>query len=442
MSKNRRHVKKEAIAKVSLGNPRFAEFADHVVNPSHSRSMLAPSLCPSRAGAVTFPMIVDVTGVSDFAVIVQPSLVNPLMISHTSAIPESGAFMSGSYYKETGEVTCILTAVENCSSESIHFEGKPCITMSSAAGATIAVNISISGSHGGPASYTGSALYYSAGAWVTGGSVAVTPGFGVAGIPAFVYPSTATHFTLELDAGSVGANTIPLDGNYTLTPTVGTLSCAAAYSESVFDVFYPEWDKVIEVADKISIPFMDCLITYQGSTLSNQGAIAVAGCSEEIVPSDGFYSAIATRPFDSYEGRLASQGETDGGAHWHLLHDDIRAYSLTNPADLVVGPRGYFGVKNMDPTQTVRVKVQLVLNYYTIDPAFSMAFQPPWGQTDLLLYTLRTQVPLVSSNDSHLDKLLRLAKRKAKEAAMWAIQNPEEAAMMAMKGAGTVAMML
>lgn len=389
-------------------------------------------------------MIVDVTGVSDFAVIVQPDISRPLMISHTAGVPESSDVISGTLLKCLASIDTVLTAVNNCSSESVEVDGRPCFALASAAGATVTVNVALSSSLGafGPARYSCIVWYYSVGAWVNAGTLFVSPNYGAVTFPNFAYPSTATHFALSLDAGSAGSNAVGVGGTFTIGPTVGTLTCAPVYNEAVFDVFTPEWEKVLSVADKISIPFMDCLVTFQGSTLANQGAIAVAGCSEEIIPESGFYSAIAQRPFDSYEGRLASQGETDGGGHWHLLHDDIRAYSLTDTENLVTGPRGYFGIKNMDPTQTVRVKVQLVLNYYTIDPAFSMIFQPPWGQTDLLLYALRTQVPLVSSNDSHLDKLLRLAKRRAKEAGIWALKNPEEASLMAMKAAGTVAMLL
>jgi len=258
-------------------------------------------------------------------------------------------------------------------------------------------------------------------------------------VVAFAYPVGATHFSFTMTPNGGFSSAVPSTAHGTFNISIvspGVATCSdispGASNENVFDVFFPEWDKILEVADKISIPFMDALVTFQGSTLNNEGAVAACACSEELDPLAGsYYSRVASRPFDSYEGRLASQGDTEGGAHWHLLHDDIRAYSLSRSEELITGPRGYIAVKGMDATQTVRVMVHLTLNYYTIDPAFNMVFQPPWGEADLLLYTLRSQVPLVSSNDSHLQKLVKLARKKAIQASRWAIENPEKAVAMA-----------
>jgi len=442
MSAKRSQVKKNAIAKASQGNPRFTEFADHVVNPSKKRALLAPSLCPSRAGAVTFPIVVDVTGMSEFAVIAQPDIEHPLLITHNRAIAESNDDIYGSAIKSLYGSGASIDAQRGCHSEPEAIAGRAGIALTSAAGCTVNVKFAI-GDADAPA-YDVHFYTFNGATWVDQGSGHVTRDFGETVVLSAVnYSSSMTHYAFAMyPAGAGIANNVAGTalGTYHLNLTSGTATCSDGTRESVFDSFAPEWEKVLEVADKISIPFMDCLLTYQGSTLDNQGAIAVCGCSEELTPIDGgYYQSIAQRPFDSYEGRLASQGETDGGAHWHLLHDDIRAYSLSKTEDLVTGPRGYFGIKGMDPDQITRVMVKITLNYYTIDPSFSMSFQPPWGSTDLLLHTLRVSVPLVSSNDSHLEKLYRLARRKASEAAKWALNNPEEAAAMAATGMAMLA---
>lgn len=434
MSSNRMKQKKQALDKVQAENPRFKEFTDHVVDPGAGRSILAPSLCPSRAGSVSFPLIVDVTGQSDVTIIAQPDISRPLMISHGS-IPESGNTIGGFGEKDLGSAECVLTAEAECLLEPIELENKHGQSLFSAAGGSIQANVAVLS--GDVSRYTISLDFFDSATntWVFQGSVAKTVGTANSILGPFAYSATMTAFAFSM-VPITGPRSGAASMVFNMVPTVGTFTCANGSVKNAFDVHVPEWSKILEVADKLSIPFMDCLVTYQGSTLNNQGAIAVAGTSEEISPGDDgtYYQSVASRPFDAYEGRLASQGDTEGGAHWHLIHDDIRAYSLTSASNLITGPRGYFAIKNMDPTQTVRIMVHLTLNYYTIDPAFNMTFQPAWGSTDLLLHVLRTQVPLVSSNDGHLEKLFRLAKRKAVQAGRWALKNPEEAAAMASSG--------
>ena len=394
--------------------------------------MIAPSLCPGRAGAVTFPMTIDVTGMSDWAIIVQPDIHQPLMITHPAAIGPSSDSISGSADRFPGEAVAVINADRGCAIEPIEYETYHCIPLTTSGGTLQAV---FAYNEGDAPMIVATLMFYNtaAGGWVLSGASANVLKGTSATMAGVAIPATVTHVAWLMTNSSGNQTSGSAHGTYTLNPLAGTtFTCAQVVTQSVMDVFYPEWEKVLEVADRVSIPFMDCLVTYQGSSLNNQGSIAVCGCSEELIPDDGdYYPMIAARPFDSYDGRLASQGETDGGGHWHLLHDDLHAYSLREPQNQITGPRGYFGIKGMDSSQTVRVKVKLVLNYYTVDPAFSMSFQQPWGETDILLYTLRTMVPLVSSNDSHLEKLYRLAKRKALEAGRWALKNPEEAAAMA-----------
>jgi len=429
-----RSVKKESVSGL---NPRFANVASHIVDPGHTPASLAPSLCPSRAGSVTFPIVVEVTGLSSFCVIAQPDITKPLMITHPGSIPETNTSISGTLDKDFGSFQAVPTAERVCVIESERIGEMHAMPLTSALACTLNINCAmLEGS--GPAFEVGFWIY-DVGAWNN-----VSTGAGLIGGGSFncgtaiPFSNTATHYAFTIEP--VGVTTITggavagsAHASFTVAIAAGTASCAVAPAENVFDIYTPEWDKILDVADKISIPYMDTLVTYQGSTLDNQGAIAVCATSEEIsMANNTYYSSVAARPFDMYEGRLASAGESQGGGHWHLLHDNIAAYSLSRSEDLITGPRGYFAIKGMDPTQTVRVMAHITLNYYTIDPAFSMKFQPPWGETDLLLYTMRTQVPLVSSNDSHLSKLVQLAKRKAAQAGKWALENPEKAAGMAM----------
>ncbi len=129
-----------------------------------------------------------------------------------------------------------------------------------------------------------------------------------------------------------------------------------------------------------------------------------------------------------YRGRLASQGETQGGAHWHYIPNDPSQLML-NPDGVtdVTPPSGYVGVAGMDAANgIVRVQMNIVLNFYTTDPSYSMKIQPPFGHFSSLLYVLRSQVPLVSSNDSHVQKALRWAKNASKSALKFGADNQED----------------
>jgi len=427
-------TKKKHVAAIIERNPRFATFAEHVVSPGDYRPNLVPSLCPSRAGAVTYPLVLDITGMSDFAIVVQPDIARPVMVTHAAAIVENALSINCKFEKQYAGAGCELQATAGCEVESMTLDGDIGIPFYSVAGCSLGVNFTPL--EGDDSSYHFDVRYHVAGgAWVSGPITAdtmlgTTIASGTLAIPATV-DAIGVHAYARGKSPTAPGN---CTGTLTFVYAAGTGTCKSGPAvEGVFDVFAPEWEKVLSVADKICIPYMDALVTYQGSTLNNEGSIAVASCSEELSPVNGeYYQAIASRPFDNYEGRLASQGETEGGAHWHLLHDDIAAYSLTNTTELVTGPRGYFGIKGMNAGQVLRLQVHITLNYYTLDPSFAMDFQPPWGSMDLMLHALRTDVPLCSSNDGHLNKIKRVAKRKAMQAATWALNNPEKAAALAM----------
>ena len=92
------------------------------------------------------------------------------------------------------------------------------------------------------------------------------------------------------------------------------------------------------------------MVTYMGSSLDNAGQIAVCNADQGLPIVDGdFYTACASRPFDTYNGRLASVGQNEGGAHWHYVIDDPVNLSMRDPAErpdnFMVG---YFGIKGLE----------------------------------------------------------------------------------------------
>ena len=122
-----------------------------------------------------------------------------------------------------------------------------------------------------------------------------------------------------------------------------------------------------------------------------------------------------------YRGRLSSEGETEGGAHWHYVPDDPIQLILQDrrsfAAEMRQQPFGYIGVIGKHAGEVVRVECHFLVNFYSTDPSFAMTIQPAFRDFSSLLFALRTEVPLVSSNDAHLKKLAKLFHNGARKVA-------------------------
>jgi hypothetical protein len=418
-------------AKISTA-PDFERLVENLISPSTAEPMVFPSPVPGRAGTAKFPLVIEHSGDTDFGIRVEPSFENPLQISHGASIPESNsvgyiAFTTG--YGESVSETISLEGSRGCKTYGEVVAGRVAAPMSSAAGATLNIALQVlqldTVAHLRIVAYDGAN-------WVTLTQfndvvVGKTPSIG-----AIAWLNTYTHISFEFlnsAGGSVPNTNVAGMASIAIQLTAGTYTCASTDVESVMDVFTPQWSSLLAAVERARVVACECLVTYMGSTLDNSGSIAVCNTDEDLAITSNFYDTIASRPIDMYEGRLSSQGESEGGAHWHYLPDAVESLELkplgTRQMNEMVG---YFGIKGMKSTEPVRIHCTFIVNYYSSNVAFApmMKYQPSYGPYSRMIRLLREDVPLVSSNDSHLNKLLKSAKRAAKSGVAYAIENPEQ----------------
>jgi hypothetical protein len=395
------------------------ELADQIVNPSEGVAKVFPSQTPGLAGAVTFPIMQEISGFENYLIRVAPDVDAPLMITHDATVAEGGSYGGDFFFSASpgnmasGNNGCIVMGALYGSGADQHLA----LPISSAAGATVNLKISNLKFYDNTQQAQVFVQFFESGSWVSRGSTFITENE-TKEISGVTVSSSATAF--RLDPGNTYGHF-----SFSMLTTVGTFGCGPR-AENIMTAYEPDWHDILGVSERISIPAMDCLVTYQGSTLKNNGSIIAVNLREDVSSEGDYYATLSKKRYDKYEGRLASEGETEGGAHWHLQHNNLASYALHDPRLKIDTQRGYIAIKGADPTQPIKVHVNVCLNYRTDSPSFPMVHQPYWGEFSLLLHLLRDKVPLTSSNDNHLSKLINLGKKAASATARYALQNPEQ----------------
>jgi len=420
--KNKQQKKEAAILAVRnlQSAPRdfshLESIAEHMIDPS-SGAVIMPQRAPGRLGAATFPLVheflfnADTPEGSAFSIIAQPDLNDPLRISRLATVPDSADVISGTAYSTLGSRS--MTGEQPCSVMGQWITGVGInaylgVPLSSAVGGTFTLDIDVIGS--APKVEVAVRTLIS-GAWSAATLLYV--GGGGHGHDSVVIAVNATITT----AISIILNDLePGDSagiQWQLTPLAATLmSCGAVYSELVMDSYQPDWAAVLKKAKYAKVVACDMLVTYEGSTLDNSGSIAVGNVDNELTIPKGstMYDVIASLPFDKYRGRLASEGQTEGGAHWHFVPNSPEQLEPNVPQLDI--PMGIVGVNGISAGQVVRIECHYTLNFYSQDPSYKMVVPPSAAGLSSLLWHLRTEVPLVSSNDRHILKKLKSTARK------------------------------
>jgi len=413
------------------------KIAEALVDPGGIDPLVFPSPLPGRASSARYKFIMPITGLSDFGVIVQPDVQAPIQVTHLGVLPETNVTIAGS---ASGMVSAISSPLDilgsaPCMVESELIGGRPALPLVSTAVSVFSwqVNVTLNalpiqseifGWNG--------VVWTSIGTIDTGGANSISKS-----TPGLTFANTYTHYSMTAKLTAL-FKTAPFSFTYGLFP-VGVWSCVPSQNQFAMDVFAPEWDTLNRISPKFSIVAMDCLLTYEGSTLENAGSVAVCNSEQDLEPAGSWYETVGSQPYDSYRGRLASSGQSEGGGHWHYVPDDLEALSMdgASPKNM---PRGYFGVSGMDPTQITRIQVYFIINFFTVDQSYQMSIQPPMTSYGPLLYHLRRNVPLVSSNDLHvLKKIKALAKKGAKHVAAHPEQIGEALAFLAAVAAPALA---
>ncbi len=423
------------IQRIESAVPSEEELEDYarcMVDPRGALGMVMPSPTPTRAGVAKFPLVVEVTSPTDFGIIVRPDFEKPLVIFEGTAAAESANALLGSFSTATQAnqypVSFSLGSSDAGPGNSVLVQGVPCYPLVSSAGATLSITLSLSAkaTAGIGGSSTGQemrVLAYDGSTWLPISTLAELRAVGDSKIASVAWTSSYTHISFQ---NSKQSNFI---GGYDvkIAPTVGTCTMVPLGSVSTGVVHRPAWAGLLDASKRARVVAADCLVTFEGSALANGGSIAVCNTDDDLVISGSFYETIASQPFDMYRGRLASQGETEGGAHWHYIPDNPEQFCLRDlDTDLKEGdqvPEGYFGIKGKAANEVVRIECHFVVNFFSSDPSYHMEITPCFAMYPRYLWAMRDLIPLVSSNDSHLKKLKRLGKaglRKGMQAAQFA----------------------
>ncbi len=442
-SEQTRNAKKKQIdhliQKMSIAVPSdedLVHYASCMVDPRGSEGAIMPSPTPTRAGVAKFPLVFEVTTPTDFGIIVRPDFERPVSVFSGDAASESNNAAVGSFelthVANTYPYNLSMGRLNSGPSNAEQIGGAPAFPLQSASGCTLTVTFTMNTKTnvgvGGSGTQNIRVLAYDGSAWVTLGTTDSVPTVGssvfLAGLN---WTASFTHITFLNVITTSYLSVYDVE----ILPTIGTFTLQPLGNVSSGVVHLPNWASLLQASKRARVVACDCLVTFEGSALANGGSIAVCNTDDDLVISSSFYETIAAQPFDMYRGRLASQGETEGGAHWHYIPDTPEQFSLRDlTSEIQLGdqvPEGYFGIKGKAANEVVRVECHFVVNFFSADPSYHMEITPCFSLYPKFLWCMRDLIPLVSSNDSHLKKLKRLGKaglRKGVQAAQFA-QNHE-----------------
>ena len=399
------------------------QIAETIVDPRKG-PMVFPSRAPGRTGCATFPLVKRIQSSSlaptpDMAVICRPSFEKPLMISRPNAVPFSTETITGKYTEIGGTAT--LEGLLPCAVIGENLAGIAANPLKAQAGSA-SIQWDYSCTLYGPTIWNLEFRAYDGSSWAALETVTVYPGHTSGGANK-AWTLAYTHYAFLAYRVSGPDSSFVCD--FSLTPSAGNFSCSPEYDERVFDTFYPDWAGLLGDSNRGKIVACDMLITYEGSTFKNSGSIAVANVDTDFVlaPGQSIYESVASRPFDKYRGRLASEGNSEGGAHWHFVPETDEEFLLSSIG--TPSPQGVCGMSGVDEDQVIRIECHYCVNFYSELPQYKMVIPPPITGYSPLLWLLRSEVPLVSSNDTHhIVKSLRKGLKKGGKMGLNAATDP------------------
>lgn len=420
-------IKSEAL----VSEKELYSYAEHMIDGIKTGSRLFPSLIPERAASARLPLVVELNGSTDYGIIVTDSPNNPLRVTTSTGISEGAitAYGTAVYAAESGvswggPSKIAWEAYSPTSSHDIDVIGTKApiggyleLPFLSTSSPTMTVSWKYYGEE--PALVT--IVFSDSGRGSTGTTVTnsmAAPGLNYTATGVIV-PTSRNWFNVSCDKpGRVSFEVMATAGTWTPSP--------ASYIGNMTEYRPNGLEQIMEDSFALNVVAMDLLVTFEGSSLNDQGSIAVCNASQPLQIVDSFYETVASMPYDKYYGRLAAKGDDPGGAHWHYVPSDIRALELQPTAELRPTSYGYVGIKGCAADQPIKVVLSLLVNFSTLLPGYSMDLRPSAHGFLDFLWLMRTEVPLVSSNDNHLKKLLSFAKRKAKQGVKFAINNPDK----------------
>lgn len=424
-----------------MNTGQLEALAMNMVDPQNTQPLVFPSPVPGRCGTAHFPLVVEVTPdapeKTSLGIIARPSLERPLEISYQGVgfALASGLVNGHAITKHSdGNMDQSSDAYDDMSTCDLETEGFgdpvrwgfPLTTTANQAFTLVVNNVVVVKPH--HATIAISCYGYDGVTWnlihtFTNLSEASDNGTQAA----LTYTSAYTHFSFSAVENVSGAP-VRSTFDFSLRNNGSGWTCvpSGGYDENVMAPYAPNWAGLLANSAEQRVVAAACLVTYTGSTLNNSGVIAACNSDDHLGMVRSYYDTCTSQPYDTYDGRLASVGGSAGGAHWHYVPDDPRDL-IIHSNEPVEGQSmvGYFGIKGMAQGETVRVRLDLVVNFFSSDPSYKMVYQPAYTGFSELVRLLRQEVPLVTSNDDHVRKALKVARAVAKKAARGVVDNHE-----------------
>ncbi len=394
-------------------------YAELLLDPMESELVRQPSLVPCRGTIIRDKQIFDLTGVSAFYVEARPSL--DRTVAMTS--PSAGTASTGAWYANwsgelaaTAWISTPFRRVTDSSALVPQTQGTatPRYAMTTSGAGNITVRIT------NPLSNTTS-VAVSFSEWPGGATTTST----------YAPPGSFASVTVAISAtmGAFSVGVVPLR---TLTPQSVSAHInidPGALSLTPSQVSNEVVHNITLLSDVASLRYykivaQELLVSYTGSDQDNGGVIAGARVSGDwsfdgTLTTDA-YDAIADIPYDNYDGRLKS------GCHVHWSPNSTEDLAMQYPGKPGTEPRRKLvvGGRLDDTTQSIRVRVTTIVEYFTDSPSYgAMTYGPPWADFDVYMAMLDAVVPAATENDKHV---LTKIKRGLGKVAKWAQQRAKE----------------
>jgi len=393
------------------------------IDPRSQSPFIFPSFAPVRTGAATFPLVfglragVDVP--SEGALIVSPTL-TPALYSTTAEYPYSTETVYTNWTYNPWHTQGpsynwkdVTWSRGDGSVQALHtYGGYPAFELyAKDLPGTSFVNYNMTRTRSDPSTKVELFLWNSdSNSWYATGSI-LSDTAGVVNTLTLANYGTGPYTAFRLQATADGPPACSDDVEVLLwiVPSGVELTCSPPTPNSfVMAPETPDWDSLFSDSEWFRVVAVSALVTYEGPLLTNGGSMGVCNTDEDLIPTTTWYNAVTSQPFDVYKGRLAPMGASPGGGHWHYLPSTVNEFSLLQQD--YEGCKGVFAWSGFTDG-ILRVQIDIVVNFHSKKPQYSMSIPPPFDGISSALYLLRKEIPLVSSNDTHTEKITKHLKR-------------------------------
>jgi len=170
-----------------------------------------------------------------------------------------------------------------------------------------------------------------------------------------------------------------------------------------------------QTSERYRITALAVKITFFGSTLNDEGAIAAARTYPGWTPydTDDPWDAIASLPFANFDGR-ASQGIHAFWLPTDMKELDFRTYGSGAEFSSLDYTRIWCAMKGVDSTASMRIELDAIVEFYAPEPYYSKDPCPYLRDKYGEIYYLLGLAPCVGDNPGHLARIASIGKKVAK----------------------------